>query len=173
MDQDIDTHWLHYPEDFDDHDEDEDEEDAENYFNSDLPSTFAEVLEQDDGEGLEDDEENASTSFPQLSRTREGELLTSICIKVFVTCHLYDVSHSIVTSGIWLLAKRVWEKQRKEDESSSEVAKDFDEFRCLLWLSVMGLNVPQILFDLYQANEQAKIARRKKRRRTSPAKMGY
>ncbi len=63
--------------------------------------------------------------------------LELLCCKIMVTCHLYGISHAFISNGIWYLA-----------QESQGVTSTF-AWQCLVWLSSNGLNVSQILHDLY------------------------
>jgi hypothetical protein len=64
--------------------------------------------------------------------------LELLCYKIIVACHLYGISHDSVAEGVWKVAQECWKANT-----------DSNEWQSLVWLSSMGINVPQILHDLY------------------------
>ena len=74
------------------------------------------------------------------------EHLELVCYKTIVACHLYGISHDSIADGVWKVAKGCW-----------RTSTNSDEWQSLVWLSSMGMNVPQILHDLYtQAQRRVK-----------------
>jgi hypothetical protein len=71
--------------------------------------------------------------------------LEIICYKVLLACHLYSVSHHLVRDGVWLLAQGCQKKA------------ECNEWQCLLWLSSMGLHLPQILHNLYSERSRSRL----------------
>jgi hypothetical protein len=64
--------------------------------------------------------------------------LELLCYKIIVACHLYGISHDSVAEGVWKVAQECWKANT-----------DSNEWQSLVWLSSMGISVPQILHDLY------------------------
>jgi hypothetical protein len=123
-----------------DNDEDFDGDPNKDY-DSHLPSPFEEMMR------ATTEESNEVPSSLVFDGNEGDPKLEIICYKILLTCHLYSVSHHVVRDGVWLLAQGCWKKA------------ECNEWPCLLWLSSMGLYLPQILHDLYTERSPSRLAR--------------
>jgi len=90
--------------------------------------------------GGQADDPSTSLVFGAEGGDQRLELL---CYKIMAACHLYGVCHDLTCKGIWYLA------QKCQDDST-----DSEEWQCLLWLFSKGLNIPQILHDVYSRTKK-------------------
>ena len=66
----------------------------------------------------------------------------ALCLKIAVACHLVGVSHPFVVNTIWWLAVKLWrshQPNRQQQQTRDGVSDG------LHWLSLHGLNIPEIL----------------------------
>jgi hypothetical protein len=105
-----------------------------------LPNPFDKLIR---GKIQADDSPCRSIVFDSNEGCEHLELL---CYKILVTFHLYGISHEIITDGVWKLS-----------QECSKAKTGSHEWQSLAWLSLMGLNVPRILHDLFtQAQRRVK-----------------
>jgi hypothetical protein len=93
-----------------------------------LPKTFMEVLNEE--------EEETEFDPPQLIGPK-ALALEILCYKILILCHLYDIYDKDAEAGLKTLIIQSW--------NEVNLQKDSDEWRCLLWLGAMGLNIPLMI----------------------------
>jgi hypothetical protein len=113
------------------------DEERSSLYDSELPKSFLDTINQP-----EQDLNYTRLEIPDLSGPNATRF-EILCYKMLIICHLHDLTHQYVEGHLYPLIKASF------SNSDSCVKEDCDEFRVLLWVCSMGLNVPWIARDKY------------------------
>jgi hypothetical protein len=101
-----------------------------------LPQSFEEVI-------IEEEHDIDSTGCDSLLLAGpNAQTLELSCYKILIKCHLYNVLHPGVKPSI---DSFFHDLAKKFENNSQFPVVDSDEWKCLLWLESMGLNVLEII----------------------------
>jgi hypothetical protein len=102
--------------------------------------TFDRILPMTVVEVLNEEEEEIEFEPPQLTGPK-ALALEVLCYKILILCHLEkNLFDEGILTALKTLVLQSWEEHRLQEDSQ--------EWKCLLWLCAMGLNLPLMIIRL-------------------------
>ena len=124
-------------------------------YDSELPEPFLDAINQP--------EHNVSLSSPQLPALSGSNAarLEILCYKILIFCHMRDLTHENVEGYLYPLVMANIEISKSGSSFTHRLKIDCDEFRVLLWLFSMGLDVPHVVREHYSRRSKTVLLKKK------------